>query len=101
MLSCYAIPAAFKGYGLGYFRLFLIPYFSGYISLGRQNEHYLEIPAYAKEDYFIALYKQLKMKPAEAAKALASEPGLPWGQLLKMDKKVKFGHMLWNCTPGV
>lgn len=40
------------GWGIGYFRLFLIPYFSGYALRGRSRLHLIEGPAYEEEDKF-------------------------------------------------
>jgi hypothetical protein len=40
------------GWGVGYFRFFLILYFSGYASLGRSRKHLIELPAYSEEDKF-------------------------------------------------
>ena len=40
------------GWGLGYFRFFLILYFSGYASMGRSKKHLIELPAFAEEDKF-------------------------------------------------
>ncbi len=40
------------GWGIGFFRFFLILYFSGYASLGRSKKHLIELPAFAEEDKF-------------------------------------------------
>ncbi|RYD80627.1 MAG: hypothetical protein EOP53_07775 [Sphingobacteriales bacterium] len=40
------------GWGLGFFRFFLVLYFSGYASLGRSRKHLIELPAFTEEDKF-------------------------------------------------
>lgn len=46
------------GWGVGFFRFFLILYFSGYASLGRTKKHLIEMPAFAEEDKFRACFEE-------------------------------------------
>ncbi len=98
----------FGGYGLGYFKAFLIPYLSRYFTNGRRREHFLERPAYDKEAVFAECCQKIKAlsgrqdnsMPDDFYPEFIENLKINCPEIQKTPEKIKYWKLLWMSSPG-